>query len=101
MDESARRTALEVMGPRAHATDSFVFGEVDEADVPKLEDAGLIVQQQAPARLDTTNNVERVVIENPQSGNYVVLVVASNLLKAPQDFALVVAGDDVPALDSI
>jgi len=52
-------------------------------------------------RLDTTNNVERVIIENPQPGNYVVLVVASNLLKAPQDFALVVTGDDVPALDSI
>jgi hypothetical protein len=52
-------------------------------------------------RLDTTNNVERVVIENPQPGNYIVLVVASNLLKAPQDFALVVTGDDVPDLDSI
>jgi hypothetical protein len=52
-------------------------------------------------RLDTTNNVERVLIANPQPGNYVVQIVASNLLKPPQDFALVVTGDHLPVLDSI
>lgn len=51
--------------------------------------------------LDTTNNVEKVSIPNPQGGNYVVQVVASNLLKPPQDFALVVTGDSVPALAAI
>jgi hypothetical protein len=53
------------------------------------------------APLDTTNNVEKVLIANPPDGNYVVQIVASNLLKPPQDFALVVAGDSVPALNSI
>ncbi len=51
--------------------------------------------------LDTTNNVEVVRIPNPGAGNYFIQVVASNLLKPPQDFALVVTGRDVPVLTAI
>ncbi|MBS1876105.1 MAG: S8 family serine peptidase [Acidobacteria bacterium] len=48
--------------------------------------------------LDATNNVEKVSIDHPPAGDYVIQVVASNLLKPPQDFALVVAGDNLPLL---
>ena len=51
--------------------------------------------------LDTTNNVEKVEIQNPPAGDYVIQVAASNLLKPPQDFALVVTAEQLPALTSI
>lgn len=43
--------------------------------------------------LDTDNNVEVVRIEVPQKGDYLIQVTATNLLKPPQAFALVVTGD--------
>jgi hypothetical protein len=42
--------------------------------------------------LDPGNNVEVVRIERPEPGSYAIQVTASNLLKAGQDFALVMTG---------
>ncbi|MBC7260986.1 MAG: hypothetical protein H5T63_03145, partial [Chloroflexi bacterium] len=41
---------------------------------------------------DPDNNVEVVRLENPPAGNYLIQISATNLLKGPQDFALVVTG---------
>jgi subtilisin family serine protease len=41
---------------------------------------------------DPDNNVEVVRLENPQAGDYLIQITATNLLKGPQDFALVVSG---------
>jgi serine protease AprX len=49
-----------------------------------------------PAKLTATdrdNNVEIVRLEAPPEGEYLVQITASNLLRGPQDFALVVTGD--------
>jgi hypothetical protein len=42
---------------------------------------------------DVDNNVEVVRIDNPKPGPYLIQVTATNLLRSPQDFALVVTGD--------
>jgi serine protease AprX len=42
---------------------------------------------------DVDNNVEVVRIDNPKPGAYLIQVTATNLLRSPQDFALVVTGD--------
>ncbi|MCE7979987.1 MAG: flagellar hook-length control protein FliK [Caldilinea sp. CFX5] len=42
---------------------------------------------------DPDNNVEIVRIEKPPAGNYTIQILAQNLLRGPQDFALVVTGD--------
>jgi serine protease AprX len=42
---------------------------------------------------DPDNNVQIVSIESPPAGDYLLQVFARNLLKAPQDYALVVSGD--------
>lgn len=47
---------------------------------------------------DTDNNVESIRLENPPPGTYLLQVSATNLLAGPQDFALVVAGDNVGPL---
>lgn len=47
---------------------------------------------------DPDNNVEAVRIENVPVGTYLIQVTASNLLKGPQDFALVVTGENVSTL---
>jgi serine protease AprX len=44
--------------------------------------------------LDTVNNVEIIVLDDIAPGTYTIQVVASNLLKGPQDFALVVTSSD-------
>ena len=41
---------------------------------------------------DADNNVEVVRITAPDPGRYLIQITAQNLLKAPQDFALVVTG---------
>jgi serine protease AprX len=41
---------------------------------------------------DDTNNVEVFTIEDAPAGNYLVQIAVSNLLKPPQDFALVATG---------
>ena len=49
-----------------------------------------------PAKLTATdpdNNVEIVRLENPPAGDYLIQISANNLLKGPQDFALVVSGE--------
>lgn len=54
-----------------------------------------------PLRLvlpDPENNIELVRISNPQPGDYLIQVSATNLLQAGQDFALVVTGELVPPL---
>ncbi len=43
--------------------------------------------------LDTDNNVEVVRIENPHIGDYYIQITGTNLLRVPQDYALVVAGE--------
>jgi serine protease AprX len=47
---------------------------------------------------DPDNNVESVRIENPEAGDYLIQISVTNLLKGPQDFALVVTGDGVSPL---
>ena len=41
---------------------------------------------------DPTNNVEVIRIEDPAPGTYTIQIFARNLLRGPQDFALVVTG---------
>ena len=50
---------------------------------------------------DRDNNVETIHLTNPATGTYIIQVFASNLLKAPQDFALVVTAENLPPLVSI
>ena len=50
---------------------------------------------------DPDNNVESVRIENPAAGTYYIQVFAGNLLKPPQDFALVVTCVGLPELTEI
>jgi serine protease AprX len=50
---------------------------------------------------DPDNNVERVRIDNAPAGTYFIQVFVGNMLKAPQDFALVVTGVGVPALNEV
>ncbi len=50
---------------------------------------------------DPDNNVEVVRLENPQKGNYLIQISATNLLKLPQDFALVVTGELTSSLVEI
>jgi subtilisin family serine protease len=47
---------------------------------------------------DPDNNVEVIRIDNPEPGDYLVQVTATNLLRTPQDFALVVTGEGVSEL---
>ena len=42
---------------------------------------------------DPDNNVEVLRLENPPAGDYLIQISATNLLKGPQDFALVVTGN--------
>jgi hypothetical protein len=41
---------------------------------------------------DPTNNVEVISVEDAAPGEYLVQISATNLVKPPQDFALVVTG---------
>jgi serine protease AprX len=50
---------------------------------------------------DPDNNVEVVRLENPQPGDYWIQISATNLLKAPQDFALLVTGELTTSLVQI
>lgn len=50
---------------------------------------------------DPDNNVETVRIANPVQGHYLVQVLVGNMLKPPQDFALVVTAVGLPALTEI
>lgn len=44
-------------------------------------------------RMDRDNNVQVVRIENPPPGNYLAVVFARNMIRPPQQYALVVTGD--------
>ncbi len=60
--------------------------------------------QSLPGRLtalDVENNVEVIRVINPAPGTYYVQVLVSNLLHAPQDFALVATAEDLPELTEI
>lgn len=50
---------------------------------------------------DPDNNVELVRIDNPDVGTYLIQITASNLLKGPQDYALVVLGENISPLVGI
>jgi serine protease AprX len=47
---------------------------------------------------DPDNNVEVVRLESPLPGDYLIQITATNLLRGPQDFALVVVGESVSDL---
>ncbi len=47
---------------------------------------------QAGGQPDRTNNVERVIIPMPETGRYTIRVRAFNVLRGPQEFALVYSG---------
>jgi hypothetical protein len=54
-----------------------------------------------PAKLgeiDPENNVEIIRIENAPAGQYMIQIIAFNILKKPQDFALVVTGKSISML---
>lgn len=51
--------------------------------------------EKAPTGLkcpDPDNNAEVVRLQNPNAGNYLIQITATNILQGPQDFALVVTG---------
>jgi len=50
---------------------------------------------------DPDNNVEVVRLTSPPAGTYFIQVFVGNLLKSPQDFALVVTGVNVPSLNEV
>lgn len=50
---------------------------------------------------DPDNNVESVRVDAPPAGTYFVQVFVGNMLRPPQDFALVVTADGLPALTEI
>jgi serine protease AprX len=50
---------------------------------------------------DPQNNIEIVRIDSATAGTYIIQVAATNLLKGPQDFALVVTGENISPLGSI
>jgi hypothetical protein len=43
-------------------------------------------------KIDRDNNVESIRIDNPPAGKYLVQIVAKNILRGPQDFALIITG---------
>ena len=47
---------------------------------------------------DPDNNVEVIRITSPAQGNYLIQITATNLLRQPQDFALVVTGENISNL---
>jgi serine protease AprX len=47
---------------------------------------------------DPDNNIEIVRIDTPLAGEYLIQITATNLLKSPQDFALVITGENVSPL---
>ena len=57
---------------------------------------GLVVAGNQPPNagptLDSNNNVEVVRLQTPQPGSYSIEVVAANIPKGPQTFALVYSG---------
>jgi hypothetical protein len=64
----------------------------------------MIGNQNLPDQLvlpDPDNNVETIIIQDAPAGTYIIQVVMSDLLKAGQDFALVVSGDGLPELTEI
>ncbi|MDJ0599128.1 MAG: S8 family serine peptidase [Crocosphaera sp.] len=42
--------------------------------------------------LDTTNNVEGIVVESPEVGEWKISVIGSDVSEGPQDYALVISG---------
>ncbi|MEZ4661747.1 MAG: S8 family serine peptidase [Caldilineaceae bacterium] len=58
----------------------------------------------APSSLkipDPDNNVEIVRLEAPAAGEYEIQIVAANLLRGPQDYALVITGDLASSLTKV
>jgi subtilisin family serine protease len=50
---------------------------------------------------DPANNVEIIRVDHPVAGPYLIQVAATNLLRGPQDFALIVTGEGVSDLTPI
>jgi serine protease AprX len=68
------------------------------ADMASHPDSPWRGNQNAPSllhQLDTVNNVEIISIENAFAGDYIIKVVATNLIKGPQDFAVVITTSDI------
>jgi serine protease AprX len=53
---------------------------------------GNVFEEPFDSRLDSTNNVEAVFIQNPIAGKYKIEVIGSNVTEETQDFALVYSG---------
>jgi serine protease AprX len=54
---------------------------------------GNIFEEPFDSKLDTTNNVETVYIQNPKQGTHRIEVIGSSVTQRTQDFALVYSGD--------
>jgi hypothetical protein len=64
-----------------------------ETPMPSGKIAGNHERPRKIDAVDRDNNVQIVRIENPPPGNYLAVVLARNMLRPPQDYALVVTGD--------
>ena len=72
--------------------------------VQKPDNTKVVGNAQLPMSLnipDPDNNVEVVRLPNAAAGTYIIQISASNLLRGPQDFALVVTGENLSSLTQI
>ena len=67
----------------------------------KPDNTKVIGNAQLPMSLnipDPDNNVEIVRLQNAAAGTYIIQISATNLLRGPQDFALVITGENLSVL---
>ena len=72
--------------------------------VQKPDNTKVVGNAQLPMSLnipDPDNNVEIVRLPNAAAGVYIIQISATNLLRGPQDFALVVTGENLSGLTPI
>lgn len=99
-DAPELRICLAYTDAPARALQNNVFLTVQHLD----SGTKILGNQDLPDKLvlpDPDNNVETVRFTPAKAGTYFIQVTAANLLKPPQDFALVITGAGVPALIEI
>lgn len=72
--------------------------------VQKPDNTKVVGNAQLPMSLnipDPDNNVEVVRLQNAAAGTYIIQISATNLLRGPQDFAMVVTGENLSSLTQI
>ena len=72
--------------------------------VQKPDNTKVVGNAQLPMSLnipDPDNNVEIVRLPDAAAGIYIIQISATNLLRGPQDFALVVTGENLSGLTPI